>query len=289
MAKKSLIILAAIVPMVFAPPLRQVGADSSEPHGGPRIVTYNVCGGSCPKQLSQREWNDSITGLLRYADADVILFQELCHGQYESLQQVLGDRYDSRWGGTMTGNTGCGKQWGEGEDEGFGLAVFVRGAGSIRSSERRSLPDEEDHEPRILLCVDTALRGRSVRVCDTHLDYHPATERLQAAYVQRVVTPWAARTPLIVGGDMNATPMLQQMAGFYRRGDGAFLEADETDRDYFLGEDTEQGRKVDYIFFSRRHFESPIGRVAERDRLLSDHQPLLGTASWRAGSERRTS
>jgi endonuclease/exonuclease/phosphatase family metal-dependent hydrolase len=312
----SLIVLAAVAVTTLAtPPLAAAatttastavstvastaGASTPAPEG-PHVLTYNVCGGSCHKELSQDEWNGRIRSLIDAAGADVILFQELCHGQYLALQEALGDGYDSRWAGTMSDNQGCGRHWGQGVDGGYGDAIFIRGAHAIRASHTVPLPNAMNHEPRALLCVDARLAGGKARVCDTHLDYHAETERAQAAYVADLLARWAARMPVVFGGDLNATPGSPQLDGFYgtTAATGHFLEADETDAEYFddacaatarrcrSGEHTEEGRKVDYIFFSGRHFRAPTGQAANRDPLLSDHRPLVGAAAWRGTHER---
>ena len=264
------------------------------------VLTYNVCGGSCTKQLSIEEWTGRMVGRLESADADVLLLQELCRGQYDQLSRALAGRYESRWAGTMDDNEGCGKQWGGGADSadeqrGFGLAVFVKGAGSIGEHRVWWLPNQEHNEPRALLCVDARLRDRVARVCDTHLDWHHDTQQVQAAFVGRLVNPWAERIPVVLGGDLNAEPGRPSMAHFYDHsgGRGAFQEVDETDKSYFgkvcpksaercrTGEGTDGRKKLDYIFLSRRHFTAAEGE-AVRDARLSDHDLLRGSAAWRA-------
>ncbi len=304
----SLIVLAAVaVTMSATPPPAAAAATttttavaSASAPRGPHVLTYNVCGGSCHKELTQDEWNGRIRSLIDAAGADAILFQELCHGQYLALQEALGDEYDQRWAGTMTDNKGCARRWGQGVDGGYGDAIFIRGGHAIWATHTVPLPNEMNREPRALLCVDATLPGGKARVCDTHLDYHAETERAQAAYVADLLARWADRVPTVFGGDLNATPGSPQLDGFYgaTAATGPFIEADETDHEYFgdacpaiarrcrSGEYTEAGRKVDYIFFSSRHFRAPTGQAANRDPLLSDHRPLVGTAAWLRSPER---
>ncbi|MEV5411650.1 endonuclease/exonuclease/phosphatase family protein [Thermopolyspora sp. NPDC052614] len=266
---------------------------------GPVILSYNVCGGSCANRLSLADWTSRMVRRADLANADVILFQELCRGQYDTLRRELAGRYDARWVGTMSDNEGCGKQWGSGADSsaqrrGFGLGVFVKGVGSIREERVWWLPNQDRHEPRALLCVDAVLRGRAARVCDTHLDWHDDTQEVQAAFVARLVTPWARRIPVVLGGDLNAEPDRPSMALFYDHsgGRGVFQEVDETDKSYFgklcpqsasrcrSGEGTDGERKLDYVFLSRRHFTAVEGD-AIGDEQVSDHDLLRGAGSWR--------
>lgn len=263
------------------------------------VLTYNVCGGSCKKHLTLEAWTSRMERHLADNDADVILFQELCRGQYDALRRALAGRYEGRWVQTVGDNNGCGRQWGSGADSdanrrGFGLATFVRGSDSIRAERVWWLPNHGTNEPRALHCVDAEPRGRRVRVCNTHLDWHADTQQVQAEFVARLVTPWAADIPVVLGGDLNAEPGERSMALFYDHsgGRGVFQEVDETDRTHFgdrcsakarrcrSGAGTDGTKKLDYIFLSRRHFDGVTGdAVAEKD--VSDHALLRGRAIWR--------
>jgi endonuclease/exonuclease/phosphatase family metal-dependent hydrolase len=301
-ARKGSLAALAVIGMVTLGLPSGTGAEAAAQAAspGPHIVTYNVCGGSCTRRLSVDDWNGKIIHAIEHADADVILLQELCRGQYDGLRRALGDRYESRWAGTMSDNMGCGDQWSDGlsdsEAESFGIAIFIRGSGSIGNTQRLWLPNQEEDEPRALLCVDARLRGRVARVCNSHLDWHSDTEEVQAAYIAGRVVPWARRMPVVFGGDMNAVPTSTAMGYFYGRsaGGGTFTEVDDADRNFFgkrcgkhaqhcrSGEETDAGRKIDYIFLSRRHFDAVTGDAARRDDDLSDHRLLRGTASWRS-------
>ena len=263
------------------------------------VLSYNVCGGSCKNHLTVEAWARRMERHLTENDADVILFQELCRGQFDALRRTLSGRYEGRWAGTVGDNEGCGKQWGSGADaasnrRGFGLATFVRGSGSIVAERVWWLPNHGTNEPRALHCVDAEPRGRRVRVCNTHLDWHADTQQVQAEFVARLVTPWAADIPVVLGGDLNAEPGERSMALFYDHsgGRGVFQEVDETDRTHFgdrcsakarrcrSGAGTDGTKKLDYIFLSRRHFDGVTGdAVAEKD--VSDHALLRGRATWR--------
>jgi endonuclease/exonuclease/phosphatase family metal-dependent hydrolase len=263
------------------------------------VLSYNVCGGSCKNHLTVEAWARRMERHLTENDADVILFQELCRGQFDALRRTLSGRYEGRWAGTVGDNEGCGKQWGSGADatsnrRGFGLATFVRGSGSIVAERVWWLPNHGTNEPRALHCVDAEPRGRRVRVCNTHLDWHDDTQQVQAEFVARLVSPWAAHIPVVLGGDLNAEPDERSMALFYDHsgGRGVFQEVDETDRTYFgercaataarcrSGEGTDGPKKLDYIFLSRRHFTGVVGdAVVEKD--VSDHALLRGRATWR--------
>ena len=263
------------------------------------VLSYNVCGGSCRRHLTLAQWTSRMSDRFTKTDADVVLFQELCRGQYDALRRALAGRYEARWAGTVGDNQGCGKQWGSGADSGanrrgFGLAVFVKGEGAIRQDRTWWLPRLGEDEPRALLCVDAVPRGRAVRVCNTHLDWRSDVQQVQAEFVAKLVSPWAAHVPVVLGGDLNAEPTESSMAFFYDHsgGRGVFQEVDETDKKYFgricpktahrcrSGEGTDGDKKLDYIFLSRRHFSAAAGDAA-READVSDHALLRGIGVWR--------
>ncbi|MFE3326537.1 hypothetical protein [Streptomyces sp. NPDC059176] len=115
-------------------------ADTPDPVNWPkpRFVTYNVCGASCDIYAgSKTAWRDSITGAMDYWEADLVMLQEMCYGQWQLLRDSLqgrssGNRYDSVWGATLASTDGCGK-WGT--DKRYGLATFAKGGpGTITPS-----------------------------------------------------------------------------------------------------------------------------------------------------------
>jgi len=305
---KTVAALAVAGATAIGPVLPAAGNAAAQTAGGAmaaakarlNVLSYNVCGGSCRRHLTLGDWTSRMSSHLTRTNADVILFQELCRGQYDSLRRALAGRYEARWVGTVGDNQGCGKQWGSGADSasarrGFGIATFVKGSGSIRQERTWWLPRQGDDESRALLCVDAVAGGRAVRVCNTHLDWHADVQQVQAEFVAKLVSPWTAYVPVVLGGDLNAEPTESSMALFYDHhtgGRGVFQEVDETDKKYFggtcpksanrcrSGEGTDGRKKLDYIFLSRRHFSAAVGdATAEAD--VSDHALLHGVGVWR--------
>ncbi|GAA3004248.1 hypothetical protein GCM10020229_15210 [Kitasatospora albolonga] len=41
--------------------------------------------------------------------ADVVVLQELCHGQWDLLRTKLAGRYEAVWGATLSSASGCAK------------------------------------------------------------------------------------------------------------------------------------------------------------------------------------
>ncbi|MFD5655082.1 endonuclease/exonuclease/phosphatase family protein [Streptomyces sp. NPDC127039] len=278
----------------------------------PRFISYNLCGAAagCPTKpgnnpTKKNAWRDQVVHAMDYWDADVVMFQEVCYGQYALLRDHLADRsstpYTAVWGATLNGIGNC-TQWGS--DQRFGLAMFVKGDATVSGRTMTMLyndPDVND-EQRGLLCADAEVRGRTVRACDTHLDWRGDTPEEQTHQIYRQLEPLTRKMPVVLGGDFNMTPTATPLRWLYNdnQGIGPFREVDETDKDYFGGhcagydncrtgentvdgqcEDTAAAKKIDYIFVSDKHFTSVRGDAAAcSNPPLSDHRLLRGAAAW---------
>ncbi|MFV2119364.1 endonuclease/exonuclease/phosphatase family protein [Streptomyces sp. Act-28] len=227
----------------------------------PRFVTYNVCGAACAiYEGSKDAWRDKIVSAMDNWDADLVMLQEMCYGQWTTLRDSLEDRsggnkYDSVWGSTLASTDGC-KKWGT--DARYGLAIFAKGApGTINNGSRTidQLPEETPAEDRYLLCAKAAVAGRVVRACNTHIDYRhdvgdPGTTaddknnpRAQIQWVADRTRGFANEgDPVVLAGDFNQLPKDVDMAPLYAHGGGTgvFQEVDENDKSYFTGVDCPQ-------------------------------------------------
>ncbi|BCJ72178.1 hypothetical protein CS0771_17220 [Catellatospora sp. IY07-71] len=286
-----------------------IGAKEPDPekplfHGLPsipvRILSFNVCGGVCPRKASLASWVTTLTAGLSRHKVDVLLLQELCRAQYESLALELsggspGPRYLAVWTETVDDDEKC-RQWGETRQRGgetrFGNAILIRDVDAVQDRRTWRLPGTGETEQRALTCVQAALpdTGR-VRVCNVHIDHHSAVGAQQAGQVARLADGWAGTEPVLLGGDFNLYPDHPALSALYAPpgGAGAFREVDDTDAGRFpegcekgpcrSGEGTYHGKKIDYIFASGRHFAImdayPVAELAP----LSDHLPLLGVVA----------
>ncbi len=288
-------------------------ADTPDPVNWPkpRFVTYNVCGASCDIYAgSKTAWRDKIVSAMDYWDADLVMLQEMCYGQWTLLRDSLqdrssGDKYDSVWGATLASTDGCGK-WGT--DKRFGLATFAKGGpGTINNGSRTVdfLPEPTPAEDRILLCARTTVTGRAVRACNTHIDYRGDNPKAQIQKVADITRGYANQgDPVVLAGDFNQLPKDVDMAPLYAHGGGTgvFQEVDENDKSYFTGTDCPQSGdrcrsgeataepgcsphvsepgKIDYIFLSYYWFTTVRGDAAGCTPGLSDHHLLRGAAAW---------
>ncbi|MFE9045972.1 endonuclease/exonuclease/phosphatase family protein [Streptomyces sp. NPDC007818] len=237
----------------------------------PRFLSYNVCGGVCPVyQNSVTTWRDTLINAIDNWDADVVMLQEVCYGQWIHLRNTLqaragGDQYDSVWHATRTyGGCGNGK-WGtwagsaETEDL-FGLVILVKGSEpTITDRQVHKLPNPAAGEERALLCGLAPVKGRVTRVCNTHIDFKAesfmdgkwsySNPRTQVEAVDYKMDQYAAAgEPIILGGDFNppvkqtadesATKYTPNLSPLYHTGHtdgtGIFQEVDETDTNYFI-------------------------------------------------------
>src|SRR5689334_7261077 len=102
-------------------------ADVVDPATAPsvRSISYNVCGayGVCRSPLDTAAWVAAVREQVTAWDADAVMLQELCIGQWTGLRGALGSLgYQAVWSSTTTA-TGCAK-WDASGDSRFGLGVF---------------------------------------------------------------------------------------------------------------------------------------------------------------------
>ncbi|SCD55323.1 Metal-dependent hydrolase, endonuclease/exonuclease/phosphatase family [Streptomyces sp. SolWspMP-sol7th] len=269
-------------------------ADTVEPGSAPplRSISYNVCGASaaCRSELDLPSWTAIVTGQARDWNADSVMLQELCHGQWESLRDAL-PGYQGVWTKTVDA-PGCAKWSG---DTGFGLGLFVKSPAVDRFSANLTVPTGQ--EPRAVLCARGPVQGRTTLTCTTHLAQYITPDNGSAQALAHIDS-WAAGLPVTLGGDFNAGPQYAALdplrAG--TPGTGPFAEADENDRDYFTaacleagattcrsGEPTAGGQKFDHVFLSARDFRTVRADAVQPDTggagPLSDHLLLRAAAA----------
>ncbi|MFF7181516.1 FG-GAP-like repeat-containing protein [Streptomyces sp. NPDC008121] len=279
-------------------------ADTVDPATAPpvRTLTYNVCGGhTCQSALDLPTWTAELREQTTSWDADAVMLQELCIGQWASLRDALKPDYTAVWTSTTTSN-GCAK-WSATGDERFGLGVFVKAPAVERYTAALTVPAGK--EPRAVLCARGPVDGRTTLACTTHLAQYIQPDNGSAEALAHIDT-WAAGVPVILGGDFNAGPAYAALdpvrAGL--PGTGRFAEADENDRDHFTRECLDAGAgecesgeatvpagpKFDHVFFSAGDFHTVRADAFEPQPAgtapLSDHLLLRAAAhpEPRAGS-----
>ncbi|MFD0270977.1 endonuclease/exonuclease/phosphatase family protein [Streptomyces sp. NPDC127106] len=274
-------------------------ADTVTPDSAPalRFVSYNICGNMCGADPYDNERR--IDGVVAQAvattwNADQVFLQEVCRPQYDEILRRLAPLgFHGSYGATLAGRASvCG-----GAD--YGNAVLVKGP--VTDSTELDLTVGGETEPITVPCVRTLLQGRTSWACSVHLFWDDGTLAApEAEELASQAEAWEARgIPVVLGGDFNHSPRTSTLTPFYDPsvgddGQGVFLEADETDTDFFdpaactagtdrlcrSGEPTWKEKKIDYIFFSACHFTSPRGDALPLDPSVSDHRMLRGAAAW---------
>jgi endonuclease/exonuclease/phosphatase family metal-dependent hydrolase len=263
--------------------------------GTVRALTYNLCGANppCRSGLTVADWTTVLQRAVLGWDADVVLLQEVCFGQWAALGPAL-PGYRGVWLATVTA-PGCAK-WDPGGDTRFGLAVFAR-TGAVQPLAA-DLAVPAGKEPRAVLCARAVTRERPLLACSTHLAGYIRPDN-GAGQMMTWVNEWAAGLPVVLGGDLNAppgSPVLDPiLAGW--PGSGGLVEVDATDPAYFTpdcrrsgasrcrsGEPTvrigDASRKFDDIFVTGSDLEPLCADVV--DPGLSDHRLLRAVARFRS-------
>jgi endonuclease/exonuclease/phosphatase family metal-dependent hydrolase len=309
-------VLTALVASVLVPVVAPAGAAAAPAapiaaqavEDPARIFQFNMCGAvptnaDCTSKGESGEGTSVpaiVSSVLDYRP-DVVTLNEVCSNQFVSLLRQLetaGYAMEGRFGATLERVPTCGLT-ADGQTRGdYGNAVLsrLRITNGPEDDLTHTLPVAQDAEERGILCVDTALRGRSIKACATHLSPEGDIQGAQVAAIRTVVDPWVERDiPVIIGGDFNVTPLSDALDPLYNHngGSGRFREVDETDHRFLgacqvdvaarcrSGESTAGLRKIDYIFVSEQ-FAKPSAEATTSP--TSDHDPLRGTAVVAAGS-----
>ncbi len=261
--------LAGLVVLVYA--LLRLPADADTPPGTLSILQFNLCGNACGTRFAVvDDLAAEITS--RGRQPFVVTLDEVCRGQYDRLLANL--PYHGHFQPTVPNR--C---W-DGSD--FGIAVLVHSS-DVAYAGSAPLPAPAGGEPRTVTCVRTALPGRPLVACATHLDTDPANTASQVAAVAEHADAFRADAAVVVGGDFNATPGRPALDPM----DAGFVEADAAD-DAFTGGCARAGcgdgpgyahptRKIDYVFLSRGDFTGVSALVSSAPH--SDHTPLWATAT----------
>jgi endonuclease/exonuclease/phosphatase family metal-dependent hydrolase len=236
-----------------------------------RLFQFNMCGSVQGGECNGGETNPvagAITASILDFKPHAVSLNEACRSQVRAVARRLrraGRRMRFRWVQTDFSNNCPGDR--------FGNAVLT--VNPITASSAWALEHDAGEEARKLLCVGTRVAGRRSRVCSTHITTASdrADQRPQIREVTNRVSRYARNgVPVVLMGDLNVEPGDGLLDRLYRR----FKEADQGRPPCRCGESTSGTRKVDYVFFSRRHWKGIRGDATFSDH--SDHDPLRGWA-----------
>ncbi|MFF7610121.1 endonuclease/exonuclease/phosphatase family protein [Streptomyces parvulus] len=268
-------LLAALLPVLTA----RGTAGSRTADGVLTVATWNMCG--------VRRWNCAETGdaaakrraveRLAGEGADVVLLQEACAADAESVRDALGGTwrlafrpYSWREASGRSRTEGC-----DGRGQGAaGLALLS----AHPLSAVRSVPSRQPVAGlgRGILCATVEVV--EVRVCNAHLSLpgsdraHPGREYRDDQL--RALTGAVAGRRTVFGGDFNLRPPGVRNASGRVWPDSAYRVFRECDQDFAAdrsGRPThESGHKLDYLFTGL-----PREGCVVRDTGVSDHRALL--------------
>lgn len=238
-----------------------------------RMLVLNMHAG---KDASGRPNLDAIATLVKDQKPDLVLLQEVDRGTNRSGQvdqiAVLSKstKYQSAFAPSLLNYDG-------GE---YGIALLSRGLIGYRAATPLPvLPAETraggSHEARVAQVAIVVVRGTTWRVLNAHLDPSNDGGRPQeiAALVHTIHQQQVAGTPLVAGGDFNATPddpVLQPIraAGLH----DAWVECGSGDGFTYPADNPT--KRIDYLWMS----EGMRCASAEvLDAQISDHRPLMVT------------
>jgi endonuclease/exonuclease/phosphatase family metal-dependent hydrolase len=250
-------------------PAPRLGADPAVRADTIRVLTYNIFAGN---DLERRSNLERIAALIAALDADIVLLQEV-------------DRLTARSGRTdqaavLAQFTGMHMVFGRSIDFGggeYGNAILTRFP--VLSSHVLPLDSllpasvaADVQEARTLLHVVLETPAGLLHVVNTHLDHRagsavrPAQALSLLAYIADAVP---AGQPLVLGGDLNATPDAVELRALRARFTDAWLQCGSGPG--FTFRTDRPDRRIDYILLSDARCAS--ARVLPD--ALSDHLPVF--------------
>jgi endonuclease/exonuclease/phosphatase family metal-dependent hydrolase len=258
---------------VFAAALSACALPFVEQDRTVRVMIYNIHAG---KDAGARPNLDEVSRLVLAHDADVVLLQEVDRGTRRSggvdqLRALMdATEFDGAFGRTLDYDGGE-----------YGIAALARdGFGYQDTVPLRVLPPPAraggSHEPRGALVTIVFTRLGRWQAITTHLDASGNDDYRQqeADRLGEIIRARRATgLPLMLGGDMNATPdsaVIQKVLGFGLR--DAWAECGTGDGFTFPA--GKPVRRIDYLFL-----EGALRCTSAQvlDTQASDHRPLLVT------------
>jgi endonuclease/exonuclease/phosphatase family metal-dependent hydrolase len=156
----------------------------------------------------------------------------------------------------------------------FGVAVLSRYPiiGSTNHSITRLSTQQQSATPAVapgFLETTIDIRGTHIKAFSTHLDYrgNPAVRQQQVAEMLEIFRSSAG--PMILFGDLNATPKAAELSPLLQKLQDAWVPADGNDLTYPAEKPV---KRIDYVLTSS-DFTSTSSTVPETQ--ASDHRPVI--------------
>jgi endonuclease/exonuclease/phosphatase family metal-dependent hydrolase len=267
-----------------------------------KVITHNIAGAM--KNKGAADAVDYAVAEAKAFHPDVVMLQEVCETQANSLKEKLGTQWTVFYEKTYD-HKDCGS---------LGSLIASPHPMAAAPSVKMTDPFPDDPKDYKAVCGDIAVPNRKgiVHVCSTHListgsdkSLRDETEKARGKQVLQLIegvkSHLKRNDPVIISGDFNAGPSRDLMDPLFRVtrqggfGPGNFDEADQTDpkREQFKepgvtcgptacrsGQSTHESSKLDHIFFSH---DRVAGELAGDVRSVgkSDHNLYRGSAQIR--------
>ncbi|MDJ1639986.1 endonuclease/exonuclease/phosphatase family protein [Streptomyces pakalii] len=242
------------------------------------VATWNVCGvrqWNCEDTGSAEEKRARIEALVRDSGARVVLLQEMCSADLDSVRASLGGEWRSLfrpYTAVREGRRSTVRCTGDGRGTaGYGMLSGL----PLTEVTDVPLPQPAAGLRRNILCATAA--AEDVRICTTHLNPQQGGTRAVDAGLRerqlRALAGAAAGPRTVFGGDLNTAPSGSADAAAWSRVEGVFGAYRECDGAGSSGgpRDTHRsGYKIDYLFTGLERRECPVLRSP-----ASDHWALV--------------
>jgi endonuclease/exonuclease/phosphatase family metal-dependent hydrolase len=238
-----------------------------------RVLVFNIHAG---KDAAGADNLAGVADLVKTTGADLVLLQEVDRGTIRSGNVDQIDRLASATGYSFAfAPSLVSYQGGQ-----YGIAALAREFIGYHSTRPLAVAPVQtraggSREPRVALLAFATVRGASWRFVNTHVDPSDAAARAQE--LEQVADlarhEQANGRPLVVGGDLNATPDDPGLAALRQAGlRDAWLECGEGDGFTFPAD--KPVKRIDYLWLA-----GPLQCASARvlDSRVSDHRPLLVT------------
>ncbi len=259
MGRKSIVLLVSLL-VAFVP---FCGCASREPATF-RVMTYNIRHG---EGLDGKIDLERIARVIRRSDADLIALEEVDRGVKRSDGVDQPARLAALTGMQAVFEKNADVQGGD-----YGNAVLSRLP--VEHCENHLLPRMPGNEQRGLLEVHLRVGGRPLTFFATHFDHQKDdAERLASVAALRELLA-TTEGPVIVAGDLNATPdspTLEQLHAFL---DDAAAEAGS---DALTFPADAPDRRIDYILYRPDSGLRVTAYKVIPDAVASDHRPVTAT------------
>jgi endonuclease/exonuclease/phosphatase family metal-dependent hydrolase len=239
------------------------GWETETPTQRIKVMSYNVK--YCSPYNSTTPNVDSVAGVIRETEPDIVLLQELDRnttrsGKVDQLA-LLSKRTDLpyTWYGKAIDY--------QGGESGLGiLSRYTLTDTQIFHLPRVEIPDTYVSY-RILITAIISVSGQKVTIGNTHLELTQENRDLQVPEINKILS--AFNYPVILGGDFNATPDNNTMQTFFSYGFKKTCTKGCNTITSFA-----PNREIDYIIYRPESKFNVVSHEVIRT-MASDHMPIV--------------